>query len=104
MSQEEAQEYFIEDFRLYVASVHWKTAWTYQKFAPHEYTVSEWNNLKRPTFELIVMGIRRNGYKEKFGKTTYTYFNLDGKKYWTMGSSLKQTTLINRAKVWGSLN
>ena len=46
MSQEEAQEYFIEDFRLYVASVHWKTAWTYQKFAPHEYTVS--NNTHQP--------------------------------------------------------
>lgn len=99
MSQEEALRYFIEDFRLYVASVHWKTAWSYQKFAPHQYTVSDWNHQRRPWFEQMVFGIRIYGYKEDFGKTTYIYLNLDGRKYWTQGASLKQTILINRAKL-----
>ena len=99
MSQEEALRYFIEDFRLYVASVHWKTAWLYQKFAPHEYTVSDWNKQRRPWFEHIVIGIRKYGYKEKFGKTTYIYFDLDGKKYLTMGSPTTETTLINRTRI-----
>lgn len=99
MDTEYGKQAFIEQFRIYIASVRWQEARTYARFAPHEYTVSDWNPNRRAWFEEAVMGIRRYGYDSKFGSATYVYLDVDGKKYWTMGAALSETVLINRASV-----
>jgi hypothetical protein len=65
---------------------------------PHEYTQRK-NAKDEAIFERVVMYIRHHGYKGRFGKTTYTYFDIDGWQYGTMGSPLRATILINRAKL-----
>ena len=65
---------------------------------PHFYTLKrEWDNLKE--FEKAVSYIRKNGQKElwKDGEH-YTYLYVNGWKYWTMGSPVSETILINRAE------
>jgi hypothetical protein len=47
----------------------------------------------------VVIYIRQAGYQQKWGETTYTYLDTDGWQYWTMGSPLEQTALINRAAI-----
>jgi hypothetical protein len=55
-----------------------------------------------------VLFIREVGYKADYGSVTYTYLDIDGWKYWTMGAPLGptgaydpniHTTLINRARL-----
>jgi len=66
--------------------------------APHWYTLRrEWYNDE--LFNEIVTLIRRYGYKERYGRTWYTKFNINGMKYWTMGAPIPKTILINRAHV-----
>lgn len=85
--------------RKYIVSVKWIFAKTYASTAPHEYTrVREHESLKEEFYWFIEF-IRKNGYRKKFGSYTYTYYNLDGYKYWTMGAPVKQTVLINRVKL-----
>jgi len=78
--------------------------WTFAKTMPenpHEYTVRG----ETPTedFEAMVTYVREHGYKEHFGEgrsaKRYTYLNLDGWRYWTMGWPVSQTTIINRARL-----
>jgi hypothetical protein len=63
---------------------------------PHEYTLRR-DAKDEALFERVVMHIRQVGYQQKWGKTTYTYLDLDIWQYWTMGSPLDETILINRA-------
>jgi len=64
---------------------------------PHEYTLREsWNN---SIFDAVVRFIREFGYVEYFYEKPYTMFNLNGYKYWTMGSPIPETILINRAAI-----
>ncbi len=64
---------------------------------PHEYARrSEWGDDEQ--FNFIVGFIRAFGKREKFFKKEYTYLYLNGHKYWTMGSPITETILINRAK------
>ena len=65
---------------------------------PHEYTVRDWKPQEQAEFEEAVIFIRENGVPEQFWRKTFIYFYADGHKYWTMGSPLDQTILINRAK------
>jgi hypothetical protein len=44
------------------------------------------------------MHIRKNGYVEEFTGWKYTYFDIGGYQYWTMGAPLEETILINRAQ------
>lgn len=65
---------------------------------PHEYTLrKKW--LSDDEFDYFVAYIRENGYKQKFGKVTYIYLNVDGYCYWSMGAPIEKTILINRAKI-----
>lgn len=65
---------------------------------PHEYTRRrEWSD--EILFENVVKFIRENGRQERFWRSIYTYYYLDGWKYWTMGEPVAETILINRAKV-----
>jgi hypothetical protein len=86
-----------EELRSFVANSRWKFAKTMPK-TPHYYTLRD-ESPDEATFVHFVLHIRQHGYKAKFGKTTYSYFDLDGWQYWTMGSPLPATILINRAKL-----
>ena len=46
-------------------------------------------------FELFVRHIREH----RFGGRSYTYFEVDGWKYWTMGAPVEETRVINCARV-----
>jgi hypothetical protein len=73
--------------------------WTFAKTMPewpHEYIVR--SNVDENLFVLLVRHIRVNGYEGKFYKTAITYFEEDGLVYWTMGSPIEETTIINRCK------
>ena len=74
--------------------------WIYAKTqpkSPHEYCLrKDW--LAKISFDDVVMYIRQHGYHEMFGRRLYTYCNFDGYRYWTMGSPLRDTILINRSK------
>jgi hypothetical protein len=75
--------------------------WKYAKSMPQ---MPHWYTLRacapdESEFERFVLHIRAVGYKEKFGRTWYTYLNVGEWKFWTMGSPLDQTVLINRAKI-----
>ena len=77
-----------------------KAPWTFAKTMPdnpHDYTVR--GQTPDGEFEQVVLLIREHGYKRPLGRTTYTYLDVDGWRYWTMGAPLEQTTIINRAIV-----
>ena len=67
---------------------------------PHAYVVKAKCRSERE-FERFVMHIRRNGYRQKFGRTYYTYFDWPVAgvihQFWTMGAPLAATIIINRA-------
>jgi len=78
-------------------------AWRFAKtmaHIPHSYVVKA-KCRDAFEFERFVMHIRRHGYKERFGRATYTYFDwkVDGvvHQFWTMGAPLNVTIIINRA-------
>jgi len=77
-------------------SQEWVCAKT-QPQNPHEYCLRR-NWSAKTSFDDVVMYIRQNGYELSFGRHRYTYFNVCGYRYWTMGSPLSETILINRAK------
>lgn len=65
---------------------------------PHWYTLrKEWKDDE--LFDRVVIYIRENGYPVRFGNRTYIYLDVDGFHYWTMGSPINETILINRAKI-----
>ncbi len=65
---------------------------------PHWYTLRKsWGN--DAEFDRVVAIMRQFGYREKFGKTWYTMFDVNGWKYWTMGAPIRETILINRRTI-----
>ena len=82
--------------RQYIKTVRWQNAKTYEKTAPHEYTVRKWRPDLDDEFCWFVEYIRQNGVVETFWKNRYTYLYLDGYRYWTMGAPLAKTIIINR--------
>jgi len=92
----------IEQVRCFINSVKWQEAKTYRDTFPHEYTVSNWIGSRKDLFNKFysfVEYIRKNGYQKKFFKKTYTYLDVDGYQYWTMGNPICETTVINREKI-----
>jgi len=87
-----------DEIREYIKSVYWKYAKTMPEH-PHEYTLKEWNPDKKDMFEKFCIFIREKGYDDYFYRKKLRYYNLDGYKYWTMGSPIEETILINRAKL-----
>lgn len=93
----------IEDARRYIAQVKWQFAKSMPK-SPHEYTRRVW----APTdeeFVAFVELIRREGevlpWPKPPAKPLYrlTYLTVDGWRYWTMGSPIEETVLVNRADI-----
>jgi hypothetical protein len=79
--------------RSYRDSCRWQAA---KSGPPHEYTIRAWRPDAESDFEKSVVGVREHGYAQNFYNNTYIYFNLDGLKYWTMGESPAETTVLNR--------
>lgn len=84
-----------EQIDAFIAANTWKFAKTMAKM-PHEYIVKE--RCSNPEFfERFVMHIRRHGYEGRFFKRVFVYFDVGQYQYWTMGDTLENTIIINRA-------
>jgi hypothetical protein len=95
--REQADKMTTAEIQDYIENSHWQFAKSMPQM-PHWYTLRR-NARDESEFERFVMHIRKVGYQETFGRTTYVYLNVGPWKYWTMGSPLDQTILINRAKI-----
>lgn len=67
-------------------------------WCPHEYTLRKtWADDGR--FVAAVEAIRALGEVRPWKRYRHTYFDANGWTYWTMGSPIPATILINRAKL-----
>lgn len=80
----------------YIESVRWQNSKTYERTAPHEYTIRWWNMELEDEFIWFAKYIRVNGIKEWFYKSQFIYFYYNGLKYWTMGDPIDNTWVLNR--------
>jgi hypothetical protein len=80
--------------RAFIAKAPWVFAKTIPE-SPHEYTVR--GQTPHDEFEHVVQLIRDHGYERRYGRATYTYLDVDGWRFWTMGAPIPQTTILNRA-------
>ena len=89
-----------DDFRNFIETRHWCFAKTMPQW-PHEYTVRKFEDPKeeQTLFEQAVAFIRTRGECRTFEPTgkSSVYFDIDGRQYWTMGASVEETIIINRA-------
>jgi hypothetical protein len=69
-----------------------------QPHNPHEYCLRE-NWSAEASFDDVVVYIRQNGFEQRFDDYPYTYFYIDGYQYWTMGSPVCDTILLNKARL-----
>jgi hypothetical protein len=93
----------IDEARNYISRVKWQFAKSMPK-SPHEYTRRAW----APTdeeFVALVNLIRAEGEVRPWPKPpkkaryAFTYLTIGEWRYWTMGSPIEETILINRARV-----
>jgi hypothetical protein len=82
------------ELKAFVDDVSWTFAKTYAKTWPHEYIVKE--RVDADLFLHLVRHIREYGYPGAFYQKPITYFDEDGKVYWTMGAPIEETTIVNR--------
>ena len=87
---------FPEDLRDFVASSAWTFARTYAATWPHEYIVRD--RVDAEMFVRLVEHIRAHGYEARFYRRRITYFDEDGRVYWTMGEPIDVTTVVNRCR------
>ena len=80
------------DIQEYIDMVRWQTA----KSGDHQYTVKVWTPELSDAFDFFVEYIKEHGYKEKFYRTEYTYFQINHYVYWSMTDDSGETILINR--------
>jgi hypothetical protein len=86
---------FPDDLRRFVTDEQWTYAKTMPDW-PHEYLVRK--RVDEKLFERTVMHIRSNGLEGRFYQRKITYYEEGGLVYWTMGSPLDQTIVINRCR------
>jgi hypothetical protein len=84
---------FPEDLRSFVHDERWTYAKTMPAW-PHEYLVR--GRVDPQLFEALVKHIRAHGYAGRFYGRTMTYYDEEGRTYWTMGEPVAETTIINR--------
>lgn len=77
----------------------WRWATT-MKGIPHEYIVRASCKLRYSTFDRIVVLQRECGKHERWGNYNFPYVYVDGYKYWTMGSDVEETIIINRQRIF----
>ncbi len=85
---------FPPDIKAFVNKGHWTPARTYASTWPHEYIVRD--QVDEALFLSLVQHIRQHGYEGRFYRKPITYFDDDGKVYWTMGAPVEETTIVNR--------
>jgi hypothetical protein len=90
-------EWNVEDARAYIAAAKWRHARPPQP--PHEYTVRDWRPERRNDFLAFAQFIQSRGVLKIWGDYVHAYMDVDGLEYWTMGSRVTETTVINRAPV-----
>jgi len=87
----------LEQVQDVLEGVYWRYAKT-MSYIPHHYTLRQtWKDESK--FEDVVRLIREYGTKENFGKKTFTYLYAGKFKYWTMGSPIDRTKLINKVQI-----
>ena len=86
---------FPASLNAFVSGANWTFAKTMPKW-PHEYIVRD--RVDESLFVELVCHIRQNGYEGTFYQKSITYFDDDGMVYWTMGSPISETTIINRCR------
>ena len=100
----------LDRFREFIANMKWTFAKSMPTL-PHEYIV-RWNiPAHDEMFTEFAQYIRDHGYKQNFYSREITYLDIDGHKYWTMGSPIHNsisiarqagentTFILNRAKI-----
>ena len=73
--------------------------WTRAKSPPdwaHEYLVRD--RVDGGLFEQAVRHVRTNGRTGRFYSREFTYFEVAGLVYWTMGAPVDETTILNRCR------
>lgn len=90
------EELTSEEIQAFIDANKWKFAKT-MKSIPHAYCLKE-TCTDTEMFERFVMHIRRHGYAGRFFKKVFMYYDVGEHQYWTMGSPLEKTILINRAE------
>lgn len=86
--------------RQFIKRCDWRWARTYLT-CPHEYIVRGNCALSEREFVEFVMAQREYGEFVKWGKYNNQYIYVDGYKYWTMGDTIPNTTIMNRQKLFG---
>lgn len=84
-----------------------KCQWTFAKTmptCPHEYIVRNKCALSDEEFVFFVQSQREFGIPQQWWKYNFPYLHIDGYKYWTMGDTIENTIIINRAKEANSQN
>lgn len=61
---------------------------------PHEYIHRRWCD--SDMFSRVVEFIRANGYSQRYGSSDYTCYDIGSHFYWTMGSPIEETIILNR--------
>lgn len=89
--------------RKLINQVKWTWAKTYVSL-PHEYIVRGRCGLTDQEFEYLIHAQRERGIPEQWHKYNFPYLYIDGYKYWTMGDSIENTTVINRQKVFSEFD
>lgn len=80
----------------FIARCTWTFAKTYADTWPHEYIVRE--KVDEASFVDLVTHIRAHGYEGHFYEKLIVYFEHEGMVYWTMGSPIEKTIIINRCQ------
>lgn len=80
--------------KAFIDESNWTFAKTYAQTWPHEYIVRD--RVDESLFLSLVRHIREHGYEGKFYRKPITYFDEGGMVYWTMGSPIGETTIVNR--------
>jgi len=71
--------------------------WVGSKSFPRQYTLKkDWKN--KSEFEEAVIFIRQHGAIKVSGTKWIRYMAFEGMNYWTAGSAIDQTVMINRAE------
>ena len=66
---------------------------------PHWHTLRKDSKVHNSTFDNAVKHIRNKREPHLFCGRKSIEFDYDGYTYWTMGSPVEETTLINRVKI-----
>jgi hypothetical protein len=77
----------------------WRYAYTMPKW-PHSYVHRDTCSNK-DVFVQFVKFIRKYGYEDTFLNKVKTYYNIGEHRYWTEGSPVPETIILNRARLDG---